>query len=65
MDLKLYQAIDIAGSEIFTLHKYLEDPEMEVLHGVRFRKMIKSLTILITYARENPYLTEPINGGSE
>ena len=45
---KLKLAIEVAGSEIFTLTKYLEDKDMELLHGQRFRKMITTLQTLLS-----------------
>ncbi len=45
------EIIDVFESEIFTLSKYLEDKEMEVFHGQRFRKMIKALSKAITLAK--------------
>ena len=45
--MTIKEAVENAGSEIFTLTKYLEDKEMEVIHGQRFRKMINTLQTLI------------------
>jgi hypothetical protein len=48
MNEDLKESIETAGKELYTLDKYLKDPEMETLHGERFRKMIKALKTLIT-----------------
>ena len=45
------EMIEVFDSEIFTLSKYLEDKEMELLYGKRFRKMIKALSKAITLAK--------------
>lgn len=41
------ETIETFNSEIYTLSKYLEDKDMELIHGERFRKMIKAMSYAI------------------
>ena len=40
---QLKEAVTRFGTELYTLDKYLQDPDMETLHGERFRSMIVAM----------------------
>lgn len=49
---EIKEAISIVDIELYTLDKYLNDKQMENLHGSRFRKMISCLTTLKLLAEQ-------------